>query len=81
MMYRRGGYVLAKLKKIPKQYRLDFETVAFLEAISSKKEVTETQVIEIAISALATLELSLEEREDILVRKFRETLELGKETD
>lgn len=72
---------MAKLKKTPKQFRLDFETVAFLEAISNKKAITETQIIEMAISALAIEELSVEEREDILVRKFRETLELGKKTE
>lgn len=67
---------MSKLKKLPKQFRLDFESVAFLEAISSKKEVTETQIIEMAIKKLATSELSAEEREDILVKKFKETLGL-----
>lgn len=72
---------MAKLKKLPKQFRLDFETVAFLEAMSSKEDVTETQIIEMAIKDLATSKLTTEERENILVRKFKETLELGKKTE
>lgn len=67
---------MVKLKKIPKNFRLGFESVAFLEAIASKNKITETQVLEMAIGALANAELSVEEREEILVRKFRETLEL-----
>lgn len=70
---------MAKLKKTPKQFKLDFETVAFLEAISSKKGVTQTQVVEMAINAMATIELSPEEREEILVKKFKEMLSLEKE--
>lgn len=67
---------MAKLKKTPKQFRLDFETIAFLEAMSNKKAITETQVVEMAISVLANKELTVEEREEILVNKFRATLEL-----
>lgn len=67
---------MAKLKKVPKNFRLAFESIAFLEAIASKNEITETQALEMAIGALAITELSVEEREEILVQKFRETLEL-----
>lgn len=79
MMYMEGGYILAKLKKIPKQFKLDFETIAFVEAIASKKDVTQTRVVEMAVSALANVELTAAEREEILIRKFRETLGLEKE--
>lgn len=79
MIYMEGGTVLAKLKKIPKQFKLDFETIAFLEAISNKKDITQTQIVEMAVSALADLELTAEEREEILVRKFKETLGLKKD--
>ena len=72
---------MAKLKKVPKNFRLSFESVAFLEAIASKNDVTETQALEIAISAFAEKELSVEAREEILVQKFRETLELQKEEE
>lgn len=70
---------MAKLKKIPKQFKLDFETIAFVEAIASKKDVTQTRIVEMAVSALANVELTAAEREEILVRKFRETLGLEKE--
>lgn len=70
---------MAKLKKVPKNFRLGFESVAFLEAIASKNDVTETQALEMAIADLAVKELPVEEREAILVKKFRETLELEKE--
>lgn len=67
---------MAKLKKMPKNFRLAFESAAFLEAIAKKKDVTETQVLEISIAALAAQELSAEEREEILVKKFREMISL-----
>lgn len=70
---------MAKLKKIQKNFRLSFESIAFLEAIANKSDINETQVLEMAISDFASKKLSIEEREDILVKKFRETLALGKE--
>jgi hypothetical protein len=69
-----GRLIMAKLKKTPKQFRLDFDCIAFLEAIRKKKDMTETDVVQMAISEMAKRELTAEERERVLMARFQEIL-------
>lgn len=69
---------MAKLKKTPKQFRLDFDCVAILETIAKKKEVTETEIVQLAIRELAKFELSNEERNAVMAEKLNHVLNLGK---
>lgn len=68
--------MLAKFNKMPKQYRLDLNLVGFVEAIASKKGITETAVIEMAVSNLAKQELTDKEKEDAMMKKYREVMGL-----
>lgn len=71
--------ILAKFNKVPRHFRLDINLNGFVEAIAIKKGITETAVIEMAITNLAKEELTDKEKEEVMVRIFKEVMEIGKE--
>ncbi|EKU40540.1 hypothetical protein C518_4504 [Lysinibacillus fusiformis ZB2] len=67
---------MAKLNRKSKHFRMDFEHIAFLEALAEKKGVTETEIVERGISELAAQEFLPEERKEIVAQKLRQMLDL-----
>ena len=55
---------------------MDFEHIAFLEALAEKKGVTETEIVERGISELAAQEFSPEERKELVAQKLKQMLDL-----
>jgi len=70
---------LGTFNKVSKNYRLSFETIALAEAIAEKNRISETHVIESAVSEFANLELTAEEREAAVMKKVKEILEKKKD--
>lgn len=70
---------MAKLNRKSKHFRLSFETFAYLEAISEKHGITETEVVERGIRELIEREFTLEERNEMVMKKLKEFI--GQETE
>jgi hypothetical protein len=67
---------LSKLNRKSKHFRMNVESIAFLEALAEKKGVTETEIIERGISELAAQEFTSEERKEMVTKKIKEVLDL-----
>lgn len=76
---KKRGDTLGKFNKVPRHFRLDVNLNGFVEAIASKKGITETAVIEMAITNLAIKELTNKEKEEVMVRIFKEAMNLNEE--
>lgn len=79
MIIYEGRGIMAKLKKTPKQFRLDFDCIAFLETIAEKRGVTETEIVQLAVRELAKSELTIEERNVVVSEKLNHVLNPIKE--
>lgn len=60
---------MSRLNKILKHFRLNVEVVALLRALAKQKNTSETEIIEIALRALAHDNFSLEERREIVINE------------
>lgn len=67
---------MSKLNRKSKHFRMNVESIAFLEALAEKKGVTETEIVERGISELAAQEFTSEERKEMVTKKIREVLDL-----
>lgn len=57
---------MARLNKVSKNFRLNVEFIALLEALASKHNTTLTDTLELAIAELAKTEIPKEDLENIV---------------
>lgn len=67
---------MSKLNRKSKHFRMNVDSIAFLEALAEKIGVTETEIVERGISELAAQEFTSEERKEMVTKKIREVLDL-----
>lgn len=67
---------MSKLNRKSKHFRMSVESIAFLEALSEKIGVTDTEIVERGISELAAQEFTDEERKEMITKKIKEVLDL-----
>lgn len=70
---------MSKLNRKSKHFRLSFETFAYLEAISEKYGITETEVVERGVRELIEKEFTVEEINEMTMKKLKEFI--GQKTD
>lgn len=67
---------MSKLNRKSKHFRMNVESIAFLEALAEKVGVTETEIVERGISAMAAQEFTSEERKEMVTEKIKQMLDL-----